>query len=132
MLATLAPGSKQTLISSPKIVIFAVFCAQASSTPSGSLIEFKHAIRTFSSRSARENWSRARTLKGSCRSEAHKIPIILDFQENRSDFCIDGIFGTRLESGGVRRWKMTGMSCSARENWSHYAARIFRLSFLSF
>ena len=132
MLAMLAPGSKQTLILSFENTILTVFCAQASTTPSRSLIVFKHAIRTFSSRSARENWSRARTLKGSCRSEAHKIPIFRDFQENRSVFCIDGIIRTRLESGVVQRWKMTGRSCSARENWSQLDARVFRLAFLNF
>ena len=62
------------------MTIMTVFCAQASTTPSRSLIEFKHAIRTFSSRSARENWSRARTLKVSCRSEAHRISIFRDFR----------------------------------------------------
>ena len=128
----LALGSKQTLFSRSKMTILTLFCAQASTTPSRSSIEFKHAIRTFSSRSARENWSRDRTLKVSCRSETHKIPIFRDFQETQSLFCIDGIFRIRLESGGVRQWKMTGTSCSVRENWSQYAARVFRLVFLGF
>ena len=95
----LAPGSKQTLFSRSKMTILTLFCAQASITPSRSLIEFKHAIRTFSSRSARENWSRARTLKVSCCSEAHKIAIFHDFRVEK----LENESKTKKTSGKTRK-----------------------------
>ena len=102
---------------------YTLFCAQASTTPSRSLIEFKHAIRTFSSRSARENWSRARTLKISCRLEARKIEKIQKFQVENPNFVTVSFYRSFQSLGTC-----SGGKCPAAHAPCGKTGRIARLT----